>query len=147
MPKYPDISYTVYGLTRKGYLEEAAALIECNIRDIIRANCVFAEQYTIGDTPYPDGVRPSLFGMAGIIDFVMLKNGFDYDKGLPYTVRLFEGDCCIRNIPIRGRKLNISISGKTGKVKASGSYLATPLIFPMKIGDSQLVGSPFLLNK
>lgn len=81
VPKYPDMGLTARGLLSKGHTETALKLIEVNIRDVVRAHAAFAEQYTIGDIPYPDGVRPSLFGMAQLIDFVLLKNGQDYTSG------------------------------------------------------------------
>lgn len=78
IPKYPDMSYTIYGLLKHGYKKEANELIEINIRDIIRANSSFAEQY-IGEIPKGDGVRPSLFGASTIVDFVWLLNHYQYD--------------------------------------------------------------------
>lgn len=78
MPKYPDMAFTVRGLLKKGLKKEAQQLMEVNIRDVVRSGAHFSEQYTIGDQPFPDGVRPSLFGMAQLIDFVLLKNGVDY---------------------------------------------------------------------
>ncbi|MDL2222275.1 hypothetical protein LJC35_06965 [Parabacteroides sp. OttesenSCG-928-N08] len=80
IPKYPDVSYTVYGLLQRGYDRKALETIEVNLRDICRAHASFAEQY-IGETFRPDGVRPSLFGSSMVIDFVLLMNNFRYDKG------------------------------------------------------------------
>lgn len=82
IPKYPDVSYTVYGLLKQGYKDEAVSLMEANLRDIVRANSSFAEQY-IGENFEPDGVRPSLFGSSTLIDFVLLLNGYKYDRGNP----------------------------------------------------------------
>ncbi|KAA3688815.1 hypothetical protein F3F88_22280, partial [Bacteroides salyersiae] len=69
IPKYPDVSYSVYGLLQHGYVEKAQGVIEANLRDIVRAKATFAEQY-VGDDFEPDGVRPSLFGSSTLIDFV-----------------------------------------------------------------------------
>ncbi|MCD7972382.1 MAG: hypothetical protein LUG18_06905 [Candidatus Azobacteroides sp.] len=84
IPKYPDVSYTVYGLMKNNRHKEATGLLEANIRDIVRAGSSFAEQY-IGEGLEPDGVRPSLFGSSTLIDFVLLMNGYRYDTGLPVT--------------------------------------------------------------
>lgn len=81
MPKYPDVAFTVRGLLAKGYQNRATQLIECNIRDVMRSGAVFAEQYTLDSPPHGDGVRPSIFGMAQLIDFVLLLNGVDYLDG------------------------------------------------------------------
>lgn len=80
IPKYPDISYTVYGLLEHGFEEEAICLVEANLRDIVRANTSFAEQY-IGENFEPDGVRPSVFGSSTLIDFIWLLNGYKYNRG------------------------------------------------------------------
>lgn len=81
MPKYPEVAFTVRGLLAKGYQTRATQLIECNIRDVVRSGALFAEQYTLDSPPQGDGVRPSIFGMAQLIDFVLLLNGVDYLDG------------------------------------------------------------------
>ncbi len=81
-PKYPDISYTVYGLLKHGFNKRALGVVEANLRDIVKTHSSFAEEY-VGDKLLPAGVRPSLFGSSTIIDFVWLINGFKYDRGIP----------------------------------------------------------------
>ncbi len=77
MPKYPDLSFTVYGLIKHGYTKKAVQLMEATLRDIVKANGSFAEQYSPDDLK-PDGVRPSLFGALSVIDFTLLINGRSY---------------------------------------------------------------------
>ena len=60
VPKYPDLSYTVYGLIKHGYNHQAQQMIEVNLRDIVRARASFAEQY-VGANFRPDGVRPAMW--------------------------------------------------------------------------------------
>lgn len=84
-PKYPDISYSVYGLIDREEYKLAEQTMECMLRDIIRADASFAEVYT-NDELKPIGVRPSLFGACTIIDFCLLLNGYKYDRGLPEQI-------------------------------------------------------------
>ncbi|MDR0506780.1 MAG: hypothetical protein LBH32_08215, partial [Dysgonamonadaceae bacterium] len=63
--------------------------IECNLRDVVRAQRVFAETYYGLETPYPSGVRPSLFGAAAVIDFSLLKNGYIYREAKRSSVDLY----------------------------------------------------------
>ena len=102
--KYPDMNYTVYGLIDKNKVTLARNLLEANIRDIVLTNSVFAETYRNGK---PSGVRPSIFGMASIIDFVLLKNNYFYQKGEPHVVNLFNTTSGVDGLCIRGKKLNV----------------------------------------
>lgn len=77
MPKYPDLAFTIRGLIQHGYRDKAEQLLEANLRDIVRARASFAEQYK-PENLEPDGVRPSLFGSAALIDFCLLMNGYSY---------------------------------------------------------------------
>lgn len=115
IPKYPDISYTVYGLLQRGYDKRAKQNIEINLRDIIRAHASFAEQY-IGEDFQPDGVRPSLFGSSTVIDFVMLMNGYKYDRGIPQTIILKKEPAGVRNILFRGKRMEIATNGRSKMV-------------------------------
>ena len=85
MPKYPDMSYSVYGLLTHGLTGRARGTMEAAVRDIVRAGAPFAEQY-IGDDFRADGVRPSLFGSSMVLDFTLLMNGYKYDRGVPAAV-------------------------------------------------------------
>ena len=124
-PKYPDISYTLYGLLDKGHIREAEKVMEVCIRDVVRTSSWFAESYVSSDTPYPEGVRPSLFGASIIIDFVMIKNGFRYDNGIPTIQNAFSGKRFLKGVHYGDKVLNIECEDK-GLFKASGSYLKKP---------------------
>ena len=127
-PKYPDMGYTLYGLIDNSKTEKASSLIDVSIRDIVRSGNWLAESYEITDntaTPYPMGVRPSTFGAAMMIDFVMIKNGFRYDFGTPYIQNLFDGARSVKGIRYSNRVLNIE-SNSEGLFTVSGSYLETP---------------------
>jgi hypothetical protein len=88
-PKYPDMDFTIYGLLQNGKNSLARNMIECNLRDIVRAQRVFAETYDGMEKPYPSGVRPSIFGAAAVIDFSLLKNGFIYREAKHSSVELY----------------------------------------------------------
>lgn len=121
MPKYPDMSYTVYGLLKQGYPERARGLMEACIRDIVRAGAPFAEQY-VGDDFRADGVRPSLFGSSMIIDFTMLLNGYKYDRGTPTVALTHTQDSGIAGLHIRGKTYELKCAdgrvlfGEKGKM-------------------------------
>ncbi|MFT3902658.1 MAG: hypothetical protein QM727_05770 [Niabella sp.] len=122
-PKYPDVNYTVYGLINKGHLPAAKGVLESNIRDIVSTGPFFAESYSnAGDRPLPAGVRPSLFGMASLIDFVLLKNNFFYQKGEPALVNLFNNRSGIEGICIGKKRLNIMHEQDSHVLNIAGSY-------------------------
>jgi hypothetical protein len=115
-PKYPDMDYTIYGLVGKGETEKAKVLIEANIRDVIRADC-FAETYFHDATPVPGGVRPSIFGMAQVASFVLLKNGYVFDKGEPHVVNLYGQPTGVTGIHYRQQVLDIKMEPKARKAQ------------------------------
>ncbi|GHU68558.1 hypothetical protein FACS189413_05730 [Bacteroidia bacterium] len=120
--KYPDVDFSIYGLIQHRKNVLARGVIESNLRDIIRSRCVFAEAYRNNIAFYADGVRPSIFGMATVIDFVLLKNGYMYTKGAPCLVNIYpEGDNGVDNIPYFGKHINIHNKGEV--VEVSGSAL------------------------
>lgn len=107
-PKYPDVDFTLYGLIRKNKTTLARGLLEATIRDIVRANTVFAETYTNDQNPLPGGVRPSIFGMAEIIDFVLLKNGYMFTNGTPCAINIYpEMETGVSRIYNRGKYYDI----------------------------------------
>ncbi len=108
-PKYPDMDYTIYGLIYHQQAHQVRILIEANIRDVIRSGC-FAETYFHRDNrPVPGGVRPSIFGMAQVISFVLLKNGYVFDQGVPHTTGVFLQDGGVNNIRYRDQVLGIQM--------------------------------------
>ena len=121
--KYPDVSYTVYGLIEKNKTELACGLLEANIRDIVLSN-VFAETYLIKEkVGVPAGVRPSIFGMASIIDFILLKNNYFYGRGIPSVVNLFDEASGVDNIKIKNKILSVSHPIKSDKIHISGTFI------------------------
>jgi len=109
MPKYPDMSYSVYGLLTHGLTGRARGTMEAAVRDIVRAGAPFAEQY-VGDDFRADGVRPSLFGSSMILDFTLLMNGYKYDRGAPaavITAARQEGG--VSGLLLRGRRYDLEL--------------------------------------
>lgn len=140
IPKYPDISYTIYGLIEKGYTGKAENVIDACMRDIVRSGNWFAEHYSNTGEPYPLGVRPSLFGASIMIDFVMMKNGFRYDSGTPMALNAFEGPRSIKNINYNDEIINIS-RNNSGEFYIDGSYVGEGYSKPSENGDY------FVINK
>ncbi len=117
--KYGNYGYTVRGLIDRELTDLAHTMINVGARDVARAN-VFAEQYIIGnDHPEPDGVTPSAFGMVKLIDMVLLKNGYRYDRGWPQFVRLPNEAGGVKNVSIRGKTLDIFVGGDAVRLKGS----------------------------
>lgn len=122
LPKYPDLSYTVYGLLNRGEFAKATGVMQANLRDIVKTNAVFAEQY-IGQDLQPDGVRPSLFGSSAIIDFCMLLNGYKYDRGKIEVLLPGNQAGGVTNIRMRNKTLSIKTDPVRGQVHIGGSLL------------------------
>lgn len=120
--KYPDLSYTIYGLLERGMREQAEVLVNAAARDVTRAN-MFSENYLEHDFPTPFGVRPSLFGDCTIIDMVWLKNGYRMDAGLPAFVRIADTGGGIDGLRIRGKTLNIALDPAADTIRLSGSLV------------------------
>ncbi|MGI6164602.1 MAG: hypothetical protein ACOYEN_01205 [Limnochordia bacterium] len=120
VPKYPELSFVVYGLYERGFDEAAGILANICVRDVTRAN-MFAEQYLIEEFPYPDGVRPSMFGAALLIDMLWVKNGYRYDLGIPCVAKLPGEIGGMRNLEYQGEELRIDLSDQG--VKVSGGYV------------------------
>lgn len=137
--KYPDVAYTVYGLITKNKIELARNLLEYNIRDIVLCN-VFAETYLLeNNRGIPRGVRPSIFGMASVIDFVLLKNNYFYQKGIPSVVCLFEENTGVENIRLQNKILNVKHSFGSDLIKISGNYLEQEKSIPFQSGNNLIV--------
>lgn len=126
MPKYPDVSYSVYGLLEHNLEERALGTMEACLRDITRGRAAFAEQY-VGDDFRPDGVRPSLFGSSIILDFVLLANGYMFGDGVPKAVLLPNKAGGISDIKINGKiyQLKTNPSKKEVQFGVQGGKLKT----------------------
>lgn len=134
-PKYPDVDFTVYGLIEKGKDILARGIIEANLRDIIRAHGVYAETYTNDPEPQPGGVRPSIFGLAAMIDFTLLKNGYMFTKGTPTAINIYpESSVGVKNIPYLGKHIDIH-KDKYGTISISGSALENIKTLKLKRGE------------
>lgn len=116
MPKYPDMSYSVYGLIEHGYNDRALGTMEASLRDIARGHAAFAEQY-LGDDFKPDGVYPSLFGSSIIIDFVLMANGYMLGDGNPKAVLLPGKVGGVSNILIKGSKYDLKVDANKKEIK------------------------------
>ena len=134
LPKYPDISYTVYGLLFNGRATEASRVIDACLRDVVRSGGWFAEQYATNGKPYPSGVRPSLFGAAMMIDFMMLKNGLMYGWGEPIAVRFPSQQIGIRGVRYGDRVLDLETVSE-GKYRYAGNYLSEPVVQKIELGS------------
>jgi hypothetical protein len=122
-PKYPDVDFTLYGLIERGKDVLARGLLESNLRDILRADCVYAETYTNDAEPQPGGVRPSIFGLAAMIDFTLLKNGYMFTKGTPTAINIYpESTIGVTHIPYLGKYIDIN-KKKQGDIIFSGSAM------------------------
>lgn len=137
-PKYPDVDFTIYGLILRKKDVLARGLIETNLRDVVRTN-VFSESYYGAETPYPSGVRPSLFGMAAIIDFTLLKNGYMYTKGTPSLVNIYgDAETGVKNIRYKGKRLDI-YRVKGNEVEVSGEVFEKPQRIPVDPGEIKMI--------
>ncbi|HVX45164.1 MAG TPA: hypothetical protein VHC49_14840 [Mycobacteriales bacterium] len=128
--KYPDLSYTVYGLLERGMREEAEVMVNAAARDVTRAR-MFAENYLEHDFPTPFGVRPSLFGDCTIIDMIWIKNGYRMDGGYPQFVRLTDSAGGIDGLRIQGRRLDVALDPRRGDVVVSGSLAQARIPAPL----------------
>jgi hypothetical protein len=117
--KYPDQSYAIYGLLEKGMPDRAQVLANAVLRDITRTNFL-AEFYAVEDEPRAMGVRPSLFGAFGVIDLVLLTNGYRMDGGAPSFVLMANEAGGVSGLAIRGKTLNLTIGNG---ISLSGDYV------------------------
>ena len=138
--KYEPYIYTVWGLMEHGYEEEARVLSQTAIRDIVLCG-IHSEGYNYAGTesvPLPEGVRPSMFGVAMVIDNVYMLNGVRMDDGMPVFANYFDKDGGVENFTVDGKSFSMKKEGDT--FTAGGSYVDG--ILTMEIEDST-VGFPF----
>lgn len=128
--KYPDLSYSVYGLLERGMRQQAEVMVNAAARDVARAQ-MFSENYLEYGFPTPSGVRPSLFGDCTIIDMVWIKNGYRMDGGYPQFVRLTESSGGIDGLRILGKQLDIALDPDHGDVVVSGSLAHARIPAPL----------------
>ena len=106
--KYPVYSFTQRGVWQYGLQREAAMMAEIALRDITRAG-EFSENYSQGAPPTPQGVTPSVFGAAHIIDAALWHNGVRPGDGLPVLVRMpgMTEESGVENLRVRGETLSV----------------------------------------
>ncbi|WP_148058913.1 LPXTG cell wall anchor domain-containing protein [Bogoriella caseilytica] len=122
--KYPNMSYTVYGLLDHGRSQDAQTLTSAVLREIIGSGS-FAEAYDPSeDGPVPVGVRPSIFGLATVIDAVWLNNGYRMDLGDPHALLAPAATGGLHGITYRGQTLNTEVNAAAGEVTFSGPAVA-----------------------
>lgn len=122
-PKYPDLSYTVYGLLDRGLITEANVLTSLIARDITRSG-FFCETYDVNLDPPGAPGEDGLFGIAGMIDSIWMLNGYRMDQGWPHLVRLHaDADGGIVNLRLHGRTLEIDLSAGSNRIALSGSFI------------------------
>jgi hypothetical protein len=122
--KGPDAQLMEYGLLDNGYTEDASGLINALTRDIVRSGW-FSEVYQASSnspaqTPLGNGVRPSLFGLANLIDNVWMENGYRLGEGQAAVLRLPGADGGIRGLTSMGKPLNVSLNASAGTATVSG---------------------------
>lgn len=125
--KAPDAQYMTYGLLDRGMVQEADALINALTRDMVRSGW-FAEVYrqsgSLTQTPTADGVRPSLFGIANLIDNVWITNGYRLDRGTPAFIRMPGATGGVSGLTYRGKSLDVDIKGSV--IRLGGEAAGLP---------------------
>ena len=140
--KYESYIYTVWGLMEHGYVEYGRAMSQSAIRDIIRAG-VHSEGYIFTQVdgemvPQPQGVRPSMFGVALMIDNVYLMNGVRMDDGMPAFANYFDHDGGVENLTVDGKTFHFRKTGNT--YTYGGSYVGVDKTLEVK---AEAIGFPF----
>ncbi|UFU03223.1 hypothetical protein LQF12_01010 [Ruania suaedae] len=122
--KYTNMSYTLYGLLENDEAEQAETLANAVLREIISSGS-FAEAYNPSpEGPVPVGVRPSIFGLAAVIDSVWINNGYRMDLGGPHAVITPGVDGAVHGISYRGQELNVAADAAAQDVVFSGAAVA-----------------------
>ncbi|MHA4816127.1 hypothetical protein ACXZ65_17420 [Streptomyces aculeolatus] len=112
--KAPDAQFIEYGLLDHQRTEQATVFLNALTRDMVRSGW-FAEVYQespdgLSVTPIARGVRPSLFGIANLIDNVWISNGYRSDLGgKPAFVRLPDSRGGIARLTWHNKTYNINI--------------------------------------
>ena len=126
--KHPSRQLLMRGLLWTDMYSDAEIFAESTLRDVTRAK-EFSESYDGSNPPKTEGVTPSIFGVANVIDSSLWLNGIWISEGLPIIIDLRTGG--VKNLSIRGKILNISID-KNNNVIISGTateILQTPSNF------------------
>lgn len=123
--KHPSYEFTMLGAWRHGLADDAAVMAEAIMREITMAG-EFAECYSFTFPPNPEGVVPSLFGVANIIDGTLWHNGVIVGDGLPIIAHV-PGAKGVDKIRLRGGTMSVRFGPSTGsgcdEVELSGKGL------------------------
>ncbi|QOR71021.1 hypothetical protein IM660_01515 [Ruania alkalisoli] len=123
--KYTSLSFTAYALFDHGRAQAAQTLTSTLLRDIV-ASGSFAEAYNPSESgPVPMGVRPSIFGLASVIDAVWLNNGYRMDLGEPHALLAPGVEGGLTGIAYRGLELNVAADAAAQEVVFSDSAVAS----------------------
>jgi hypothetical protein len=139
--KAPDAQLMEYGLLDTGSTADAYRLINALARDIVRSGW-FSEVYQAssdspGDAPLGTGVRPSLFGIANLIDNVWMNNGYRLGEGQASVLRLPGANGGVRGMTSMGESLNVSLNSSAGTATVSGGAVRSPkCTFPIAAGQT-----------
>ena len=138
--KYEPYNYTLLGLMEHGYVTEARTMSQAAVRDIVLSG-IHSEGYNYTGTetePLPEGVRPSMFGAAMMIDNVWLMNGVRMDDGMPVFANYFDQDGGVENFTVAGKTFSMKKEGNT--FACGGTYMEG--VLTMQVASGQ-VGLPF----
>ncbi len=135
--KAPDAMFTAYGLLDQGRSTDAAGFVEATLRDIVKTG-QFSETYEVlPDTGLTsDGVRPSVFGAANVIDFVWMLNGVRSDQGAPTAVNLTGKPGSVAGLSWMGKPYSITTLGD-GVSSFAGTAVAGQDCTSVKLGLGQ----------
>jgi hypothetical protein len=127
-PKFPNLSYLIYGLLDQGRLDEAVQVVG-SIAQVISNTNFISEGYT---TPggQAAGVTFSLFGVCALVDAIWMMNGYRADQGWPNVVNLNMGNGGIQNLQLRGQRLDLQLSTAEQTVSLAGSFVKKYHITP-----------------
>ncbi len=102
--KHPSRQLLMRGLYWCDQYDDARLIAESTLNDITTAG-EFAESYNNGGRIAPEGVIPSIFGVANIIDSCMWINNVWLSEGLPMIIPCSYGG--VSNLLVKGKILNI----------------------------------------
>jgi len=119
--KHPSYQFTMLGAWRHGLIDDAAVMAEAIMREITMAG-EFSECYSFTFPPRTDGVIPSLFGVANIIDGTLWHSGVIVGDGLPIIAHV-PGAQGVSNVRLRGGHISVKFA-KDDEVELSGKGLA-----------------------
>lgn len=122
--KGTDVDLVMWGLMKRGERAVASGDVNSWVRDMVKSEA-FSEMYTAGGptgiTHY--GVFPSSLGPSGLIDFVLLKNGYETETGQPTFYDLDGADGGVSNVLVRGTTLSSSLDSARHTVSLNGDAL------------------------